>query len=288
MIKKILLLVFAGIFSVFTYCQNFKILTWNIFMIPPTIFKSCQDERCVLISNAVKQWDADVIIFQEAFQKKSRNTIWQLIKDKYPYESGVPKSGFLKTHSGVWIVSKYPIEKKEMITYKVKKGSDKLAKKGATFVEINVNGKKVQVIGTHVQSDGKYQAIRDIQFKQLIDELGNKYFDPTIPQFIGGDLNTDKKFEDLYREMLRILDSEEVSHTGEPFSWNGTENNLGAKFFGKHQETLDYILIRRGNKNVASIKKEIILSAIAPSPFCKKNFNGMSDHYPVMAEIELN
>lgn len=180
MLKK-LIIIFLFICPaplLFAQTQTIKILSWNIFMIPPTIFKSCQCERAPLIASTVKSWDADVIIFQEAFQKKVRLMIWDLIKETYPYETGVPKSGFLKVHSGVWIVSKYPIEKQESIVYKAKKGSDGFAKKGATFIEINMNGKKFQVIGTHVQSGSKYQAIRYLQFKQLIDQLGNKYFDP--------------------------------------------------------------------------------------------------------------
>ena len=271
----------------FTQNQRLKILSWNIFMIPPTIFKSCQAERVILLSDAVKKWDADVIIFQEAFQKKSRDQIWERIKDQYPYESGVTKPGFFKTHSGVWIVSKYPITRQESITYQVKKGSDRFAKKGATFIEVNMNGKKFQVIGTHVQSGSAYQAVRDLQFKQLVDELANKYMDFNIPQFIGGDLNTDHKFTEDVKRMFSILDVLEIQHTGEPFSWNGKENTLGAKFFGTQQEILDYILLRKQHQGIAIIVSEIIYSPLTAEPVCKSEFNAMSDHYPVMAEIEL-
>jgi sphingomyelin phosphodiesterase len=270
----------------FGQAQQIKILSWNIFMIPPTIFKSCQCERAPLISATVKNWDADVIIFQEAFQKKVRLMIWDLIKDKYPYETGVPKSGFLKVHSGVWMVSKYPIEKQESIVYKSKKGSDGFAKKGATFIEVNMNGKRFQVIGTHVQSGSKYQDIRYIQFKQLIDELGNKYLNPNIPQFIGGDLNTDYQFQDLYKEMIRILDVMGVKHTGETFSCDNIKNSLGAKFFDPEQQILDYILVRNQHEKIAKVKEEIIYSSITAEPVCKKGFKALSDHNPVMAIIE--
>lgn len=266
---------------------DFRILSWNIFMIPPTIFKSCQCERTGFIANAVKQWDADVIIFQEAFQKKARTLIYDLIKEQYPYETGVPNGGFLKVHSGVWIVSRYPILRQESIVYKEKRGSDKFAKKGATFIEIEINGQKIQVIGTHVQSGSKHQAIRDVQFKQLIMELGNKYMDFKIPQFIGGDLNTDVKITKDYEHMLVLLDAMNTKHSGQPFSWNGAENNLGAKFFGTQQETLDYILLRKQHKDLATILKHEILSPITKEAVCKRGFNAMSDHYPVMAEIEL-
>ncbi len=290
MIKKCLIVFFVLCSSWGTYAQStdLKILSWNIFMIPPTIFKSCQCERTGYIAEAVKGWDADVIIFQEAFQKKARQLIYDKIKDQYPYETGVPKSGFLKVHSGVWIVSRYPIVRQESIVYKQKKGSDRFAKKGATFIEIDMNGQKIQVIGTHVQSGSQHQLVRDIQFKQMIQELGNKYMDFTIPQFIGGDLNTDVQVTKDYENMLVILDAMNTKHTGQPFSWNGEENNLGAKFFGKHKETLDYILLRNQHKDLATIVKHEILSPITKEPVCKRGFNAMSDHYPVMAEIELN
>lgn len=257
-------------------------------MIPPTIFKSCQCERTVYISDIVKEWNADVIVFQEAFQKKARKLIWERIKDVYPYETGVPESGFLQTHSGVWIVSKYPIVRKESIVFKDKKGSDRFARKGATFIEIDMNGRKIQVIGTHVQSGSEYQGIRNLQFHQMIDQLGNKYMDFTIPQFIVGDLNTDYQLYKEYRNMLMILDAAEIKHVGEPFSWNGKENNLGAKFFGTHQEIIDYILVRNQHIMLANIFKEEIYSPITRDAVCKRGFKAMSDHYPVMAEIELN
>jgi len=290
MVKKLLSVGIALLMVVGLTAQSadIKILSWNIFMIPPTIFKSCQCERSNYIATAVKQWDADVIIFQEAFQKKARNLIWEKIKDQYPYETGVPKSGFLKVHSGVWIVSRYPIVRQESIVYKQKKGSDRFAKKGATFIEIDMNGQKIQVIGTHVQSGAQHQAIRDIQFKQLIMELGNKYMDFTIPQFIAGDLNTDVQVTKDFENMLVLLDAINTKHTGQPFSWNGAENNLGARFFGEHKETLDYILLRNQHKELATVIKHEILSPITKEVVCKKGFNAMSDHYPVLAEIDLN
>jgi endonuclease/exonuclease/phosphatase family metal-dependent hydrolase len=290
MIRKtiILFLVFFVHLGGFAQKADLKILSWNIFMIPPTIFKSCQCERTGYISDIVKEWNADVIVFQEAFQKKARNLIWEKIKDVYPYQTGVPKSGFLQTHSGVWIVSKYPIVRQESIVYNDKKGSDRFARKGATFIEIDMNGKKIQVIGTHAQSGAEYQAIRNLQFHQLIDELGNKYMDFTIPQFIVGDLNTDYQLYREYRNMLMILDAAEIKHVGEPFSWNGKENNLGAKFFGTHQEILDYILVRNQHTMIANIFKEEIYSSLTKIPVCKRGFKAMSDHSPVMAKIELN
>jgi endonuclease/exonuclease/phosphatase family metal-dependent hydrolase len=289
MIKKITAFILLSFISATTFGQrsDVKILSWNIFMIPPTIFKSCQCERAAYLSDAVKEWNADVIVFQEAFQKKARNLIWEKIKDVYPYQTGVPKSGFLQTHSGVWIVSKYPIVRQESIVYKDKKGSDRFAKKGATFIEIDMKGRKIQIIGTHTQSGSEYQAIRNLQYKQMIEQLGNKYMDFTIPQFIVGDLNTDYQLYKEFRNMCMILDVNEIKHTGQPFSWNGKENNLGAKFFGIHQEILDYILVRNQHADLANIFQEVIYSPITREAVCKKGFTAMSDHYPVMAEIEL-
>lgn len=284
--QRMVLCVLALMISTAVFGRTVKIMTWNIFMIPPVIYKSCQCERATLISEFVKEKDADVIIFQEAFQKKPRNMIWEAIKSVYPYESGVTKGGFLKTHSGVWIVSKFPIERKQSITYKDKKGSDKFAKKGATLVELNIDGKKIQVIGTHVQSDEKYQDIRNLQFKQLIEQLANVYFDPAIPQFIGGDLNTNLYSKD-YKDMLGILDVKDVKQDGEPYSWNGKEDDLGAKFFGTHQETLDFIFVRNPHQKLASVQSETIYLPKANKAVCKKGFVYLSDHYPVVANILL-
>lgn len=272
----------AGLFS-----QEIKILTWNIFMVPPVIFKSCQIERAVLIADYIKKTNADIVVLEESFMQSTRDILYKNLKEIYPYQSDITKSGVLNLNSGVWILSKFAIEKQDFITYKKKKGSDIFAKKGATYLEVNVGQTKIQIIGTHTQSLPKYKATRATQFCQIKNELADKYFQDTIPQFIIGDLNCNYFDTAEYAQMQQLLDIQPVSFSGEPYSWNGLKNDLAFKFSEHTLETLDYILLRKKHAHKAAIISSEILHPYSDSCVCEKKFNYLSDHNPLLSRVVL-
>jgi hypothetical protein len=50
--------------------NSLKIISWNIFMLPRFIMRTGQLKRAYEIVNVLKHEDADIIIFQEAFDTK--------------------------------------------------------------------------------------------------------------------------------------------------------------------------------------------------------------------------
>ncbi|MES2800610.1 MAG: sphingomyelin phosphodiesterase [Bacteroidota bacterium] len=265
--------------------QSLKVMNWNIFMIPPIVYKSCQCDRAQLIGDQVADWNPDVIVFNEAFQKKPRKIIWKALKEQYPYASKQTKGGLFKVNSGVWILSKYEIKKQRNIIFKAKEGSDGMSKKGAVMAELNVNGQHIQVFGTHVQSGGENVAVREKQFKQMMDELIKPNYCDTIPQFVSGDLNTNYfKTPDL-SAMLSIFDAETPSFEGEQYSIDGERNDLNWKFFGSEEQILDYVLVLKNKKHRIRTGITRILSAVQSRKICKEEFTALSDHNPVMTEI---
>lgn len=269
------------------FAQEIKIMTWNIFMIPPIIFKSCQEDRAVYISDYVKKMNPDIMVFNEAFLKN----ITTILKDKltalYPYQSDVTPRGAMKLNSGVLVFSKFPILKQDFVQYKSKRGSDRFAKKGARYVELAVNNQRIQLVTTHTQSLVKYSAARIKQFTQLKNQLLDKYYQDSIPQFIVGDLNCNYYDTSEYNIMIKTLDVLPVAYSGERFSWNGVENDLAYKFSEHTQETLDYILLRNSTFAKATIKSTEILKPSCGCTICKYKFNSFSDHSPVISTIEL-
>lgn len=267
--------------------QSLKVMNWNIFMIPPIVYKSCQCDRAELIGEQVAEWNPDVIVFNEAFQSKPRKIIWKALKERYPYASKQTKGGLFKVNSGVWILSKYPIKKQRNIIFRAKSGSDGMSKKGAVMAELEVNGRRIQVFGTHVQSGGENVAVREKQFKQMMDELITPNYADSIPQFISGDLNTDFfKQEDL-NSMLGIFDAETPCFEGEPYSIEGEKNDLNWKFFGSKEQILDYVLVLKHKQHRIKAGITRILSAVQSRKLCKQEFTALSDHNPVMTELIL-
>lgn len=285
--KQVFILTWLLIQCVVSFSQEIKIMAWNIFMVPPVIFKSCQTERAFLIADYIKHTNPDIIVLEETFMKETRIIIHNSLKDIFPFQSDITKKGLLKANSGIWILSKYPIVKQDFLTYRKKKGSDIFAKKGATLTALKLNDKMIQVVGTHTQSLPKYKQTRATQFSQLKNEMSEKNFMDSVPQFIIGDLNCNFYDSTEYNEMLTLLDVLPVSFSGEKYSWNGLENDLAYKFSEHTLETLDYTLLRRQHNTIAEITSTKILKPYNDTCFCKSKFRYLSDHNPVLSTIIL-
>ena len=90
--------------------SKLSILTWNLYMRPRMVFKNGQIERAHAIVEQLKDQNYDVIVFQETFDNKARNIIWNGLKEKFPYQSGDPKrKHFYRLSTGVFIISKLPL-----------------------------------------------------------------------------------------------------------------------------------------------------------------------------------
>src|ERR1700722_7760488 len=70
--------------------NSLKILSWNIFMLPRFIMRTGQLKRAHEIVNVLKDEDADIIVFQEAFDKSAREIIRKGLASYFPFESGDP------------------------------------------------------------------------------------------------------------------------------------------------------------------------------------------------------
>ena len=95
-------------------------------MLPGVVRVKGKGERADAIGGILKDSDYDVIVFQEAFQRKARKKIFRQLHEKYPYQSGPANQKLIsyKTNSGLWIFSKHPIVSSESIIFKNKSGID--------------------------------------------------------------------------------------------------------------------------------------------------------------------
>jgi len=121
---------------------NFKILSWNIYMLPGLVPSKKKRQRSVAIGKLLAQSNYDVIVFQEAFCKSSRKCLSRLLGDAYPYQAGPANAnGFsLRANSGVWIFSKHPILFTDAIIFRTRFGVDALSRKGALLSNLTWMG----------------------------------------------------------------------------------------------------------------------------------------------------
>ncbi|MCB0512924.1 MAG: sphingomyelin phosphodiesterase [Bacteroidetes bacterium] len=260
--------------------ESLKMLSWNIYMLPPMLKFTGKKKRSIHIANQLSQSDYDLIVFQEAFHRGARRRMVKSSQETYPYRIGPAfKSTFsIKTSDGIWIMSKFPIEEVDKIKYKAKKGIDRMAKKGALMVKLNKNGQEFYIVGTHLNAAGS-DDFRIRQLNQLKAELLDKYEKDSLPIIVAGDLNVNKYKKSLYDSMLGILNVSDYNMEGDlQLTYDYTKNTLA---YGKSQNWIDYIFLINNQLLVKDAKREV---KIIESPWSKKH-QSLSDHHAVEMKL---
>ena len=271
----------------FTQSQSTKprlrILTWNIYMLPGLVPLPGRGKRAEKIVDTLSKSNNDIIVFQEVFHKKTYEYLKNKLAPSYPFMYGPfnPSKNGLSTNSGVCVISKIPLKILDAIEFEAKSGIDKIAKKGAVLLSGKFHSTPFQILGTHMQADYK-PAIRRLQFNQMKTQLLEKHQQKGVVQILTGDMNTEWKFNEDYKEMLDILkaeDGEILSEQKETYC--GFTNKYVAKTWGNKKTNFDYILIRNNDSKTLSVKR---WTCVMKTNW-KKKHNDLSDHYGLSAEI---
>jgi len=278
-------LLFAVIVSAFPQNDSLTILTWNIYMRPRQVFWNQQVKRAKGIVEVLKNENIDVIVFQEAFDPKARRKLKKELSEMYPHQFGPGNRGMVRINSGIWVLSKYPLLQTKQMVYSDCGREDCIAKKSAMFSEIDFNGKKVHIIGTHLQaiSGEKYDNIRANQMKMMA-ELGNEFFNESIPQIFTGDMNTATEDTAKYRNMLRILNAKDGMPQGNiQHSLRGQENDISRKPVNYGPKLIDFVFLKPNKSSAKVISREVMRYRYE----MKKGRSDLSDHYAVKAVLFL-
>lgn len=275
---------FITMYSVQAQSSTLKILSWNIYMLPRFIKNTGKIERAEKIGQSLKETDYDIIVFQEAFHRGARRIIKAALKDKYQFMAGPAnlQTFSIRTNSGLWILSKYPIEFSQEIKFKTKSGTDAFSRKGALITEFCVNSQRIQIIATHLQSSGE-NWLKESQCVEIANRITNQYKKDGVPQIICGDFNIEMNATFQYNNMLKILDANDCEITGkQKFSYDRLNNDLNSEN-SKKQELIDYILFRKNKSNI-TFKEKLI--KIFQFKWDNKHLD-LSDHYAIEAHFDI-
>ena len=266
---------------------DLKIMSWNIYMLPHYWIHTGQLARAKEIVEVLKNENVDVIVFEEAFDSQSRKIIRAGLKDYFSYESGDPgRNRFWKSNSGVWILSKVPINVLKQIFFKKAAGADRLACKGAILLRAEKQNVCFQIVGTHLQSElakKNVQNIRNSQYEQIKTELLEPFSQEYIPQFVVGDFNTMRSDSTSYKQMISTLHATQCNMVGNiNYSFDYNQNDL-IKGTEEKPQLIDYILYKvtpgmevTGNMWVKIFKKKWNI-----------RHKDLSDHFAITSVIEL-
>lgn len=262
--------------------EKFKILSWNIFMLPVLSRFNGNGKRAAIIGEQLRDSDFQILVFQEAFAGNCRRILRKELSSKYPYEYGPINNSpkMLRTNSGLWILSKMPLKQLGQIEFKEAKSYDAVARKGAVLFEGEFNHKKFQLLATHLQAD-KPQNIRNRQYKELAS-LTSRYYSKNIPQILCGDFNTEMSDKKHYSTMLQTLDADNGRLTGNlQVTYDEAYNNLAKTKEGK-REIIDYILTRNTSL-IANIQRRVLEFYHSDNSFKSH----LSDHYAMEATVKF-
>ena len=265
--------------------KKIKILSWNIYMLPHFVAThSDKKSRARAIGEILMKSDFDVIFFQEAFHSTARNEILTHLQTEFPYQAGPANKRLfsLKVNSGLWLLSKYPIVYHQSIIYKNKFGIDALSRKGALLVELDVEGQRIQIAGTHLQNCGPVW-LRQAQCVEFYKRLLKPNIREGVPQIICGDFNIDRySAPEDYQFMLQALNATDSNDETDQYSYDRLANDLQVEK-GAGRDLIDYILFR-SNEGIAFCS-----NAVMPVKWrwCAQHAD-VSDHYPIQAEVSFS
>ncbi len=257
--------------------DSLKILSWNIYMLPISAMRGKNfKERSVAITEVVKNLDYDILVFQEAFRNHSRKIIQSRLQSIYPYNYGPAneKGSIFKANSGLWVLSKIPLEIIDEIQFNKCKRADCYARKGAILLEGEFHNKPFQLVATHCQAQPF--SVAAYQYRMIYDQLLTKYECEDKPQIICGDMNCEKSITEEYNTMLTILDAEDVKVSGKR-----------KHSYRNRKLRLDYSLFRKHKRHLRGKKQKILCLGpdLNPGKYSPEGEIGISDHYPLEVKI---
>ena len=281
----VLFLVFSATFNAKE--TKLRVLSWNIKMLPRQYniaIKHHPLKRIKLISEQILSDSIDIVCFQELFDKKANKQMKAELSKQFPYVVGPANEArsIFRLSSGVIFFSRYPIRKLETVEFSDCQEEDCVAKKGALLVEADVDGKKIQLLGTHMNAAGG----EGVKIKQLIQikDLIEKHSKSGIPQLICGDFNIQKTNRKLYQMMLDFFKATDgpisgaLQHTFDP-----KNNDMCAKE-KEEPQLIDFIFfrsnetkeVRESSREIRSYRKD-----------WSKNNKDLSDHFALWMEVIL-
>ncbi len=272
--------------------DTLRLLSWNIQMLPFPVSPHGKAKRAKAIAELLTHENYDVVVFQEAFKRRSRRILKRELKRVLPYQTAVlnQKTLSIKTNGGVMIFSKHRIDSVHEIRFLKRTGFDKYARKGALMAEVKIGERTAQIVGTHLQAFGTDDVLIS-QYHQIQRELLAPHTRAGVPQFLLGDFNTRKTApfpanlssdgaapQTRYSAMLQALEAADGELEGEQqYTMDRPYNDLCVKR-KEARLLLDYILVRPAESNL-SIRREVRILRKQWS----KDHRDLSDHFALEA-----
>ena len=245
--------------------KNLKIVSYNIDGLFAHYIHLNYINISKYIRNLLIEENVDIICLQEVWELSILNMIKNNINDIDLYYAQPPTNlkYCLGEHSGLLVISKYPIVYQDYLKYDQLNFTCSMTNKGLQHIKIIRNNLEYDIINTHLQSSFNkcglmYQNTSENQLNQILNYINENNIEKCI---ILGDLNLHTPF---IKNILKKNDKLSIKYN---------YDNLITFPDGNSSEQLDYFL---DYNNIMSNK--IINYSVKSDIY-------YSDHYPIMIDI---
>ncbi|MFJ1757769.1 sphingomyelin phosphodiesterase [Kitasatospora sp. NPDC088134] len=285
-----------------------NVLTYNTFLMSTSLYPNWgQSYRAQAIAGADFFQGHDVVVLEEAFDNSTSDALVAKAAGVYPYHTpvvGRSTSGWDATSGsyssstpedgGVVLLSKWPILRKEQYVFKDACGSDWWSNKGFVYAQLNVNGQRTHVVGTHLQStdsgcaSGQAADVRAKQLQAMKGFLDAKQIPANEPIVLAGDLNIDSHGGEYPALLSNGNLAPATTRDGWANSFDTVDNSIAAyRYPGEPKEDLDYVLYRADHARPQQYTNTVHRFHSAPwtvsSWGTSYTYSDLSDHYPLIA-----
>ena len=230
---------------------------------------------------------ADVIGLQEIENMNILEQLFNLLKP-YGYKDFHLLESNDKRGVDTAFISKYKITKPKLHYVNFSPDFETIDTRPIFEVDININGKVMKFYNVHFPSNWHPVQMRIESFEKL-KELISSHSEPSVAL---GDFNVNSKDDKKFSVYQNQEDFWKVAHR------EGCSSCLGTYYYGrgKSWDFLDTIMVSR-NRGVEFVKSSIDVYKIKfntykdtgkPNWFNSDSKQGVSDHFPFVAEITFN
>lgn len=244
--------------------DEITLLTLNTWALPVWHFGSTDRSRYFKLLGELNTGGFDIICLQEVFNSKFREVLRDNIWDGYTTlndfqcERRAKNLFTMDCRGGLVTLSKYPVLKEEFYPFPIdNKYSiiEKIGKKGFLITTIDLDGRIINVINTHLYSGnnryGQQRRLEQLEYmRETLDNIEEYHIYPAV--FAGdfniqhpGVVNDQEQYK--LREYKYIVEDLNFSDTTGEFTEESTTFDMASNYFnitGGIGQKLDYIFFR--------------------------------------------
>ncbi|MCH4296051.1 sphingomyelin phosphodiesterase [Shewanella sp. 3B26] len=331
--KKHQILLFTLIlFAPHSFAESLKVMAYNIMQL--NVQDWDQANRAERLPGVIAALDdrPEVLLISEAFNSESERALARLAT-QYPYQtpivgldcsgggwdalSGNCSNSPVVIRGGVVILSQYPIIKRKahVFNHSLQGSWDYYSNKGFAYVEIDKNGERFHLIGTHLQAthDGDTAQEHQVRLGQLAEIqsfIEAQAIPASEPVIIGGDMNVEWSKQDEVADMLAAVrgglhfQTPEIGSFPAKYNWFTKANAYYFDYSLDYNDTLDYIFWHKDHKQPLNAPEMAVRYPKAAENwywwylkgywnlssgryYHNGHYKELSDHYPVQVNFEF-